>query len=603
MSASADFLPRSLRQPSTTTRLLLLVLCGLAALWLGFLTAGPDRARRWVSEWGYYSTAVTFGLWLWALGRAGIFQLTWAALRHRTGQRMALAAAGLTLVAALTTPYHYKVLFDELVLQSTALNMSRLSLSEAMGRAYELDGRLQLVQGYLDKRPLFHPFLISLLHSFTGVREANAFLLNTLLMPVILLLTAALGRLLAGSVAAWTALVSLGAFSLLALNATGAGMEMLNLALFVGVALAATWYLQNPSSERLAVLVLTAVLLANTRYESSMYIFCTALVILEGWRRAARVVLPATVILAPLLLVPYALHNIYLSSTPVLWELREGQAVRFSAAYFSANLEFAKTFFFNFGPEIANSPWLTWAGLLSVVGWFVWRLRRRLTWSTVPAAEWAVTAMALGVVANLGLLLSYYWGDLSDPIVSRLSLPLHALLALAVGAAAAWLAARGWRWIGIATPVAALAAYMAWGLPTNKRLPPFYIVDTAQRWENAFIASLPPKSRLVITDKSPLFWFARNTSSFANVNVQNRLEAIAYHWQRHTFDEILVLQRLGPTTSAGELRLEPSCVLPDAIELEPLAETRIGARIQRISRVREIRVDAPPANSVNLAKP
>lgn len=587
-------LPLKLAAPlasGAALRLLCFGACGLAAVWLGFFVLGPRAAGQWVIRSGYYAMAVIFVLWLWSLGRAGAFAALLAAARSRSGVRHMLAAAGLTLVAVLTTPYHYKVLFDELVLQSTALNMVREQSPEAMGRAYELDGRLQLVQGYLDKRPLFHPFLVSLLHSLTGAREANAFILNTLLMPVVLLLAAALGRKLAGPAAGWTALVSLGGFSLLALNATGAGMEMLNLALFLGLVLAGACYLQQPCASRLNVLVLTAVLLANTRYESSVYVFCAALIVLEGWRRAGRVLLPGPVMLAPLLLVPYAWHNTYLTGTPVLWELRDGKNVRFSLDYFSANLDFAKTFFFNTGPEIANSLWLTWAGSASVLGWLLWRMRRRLPWASVPAAEWAVTAVALGTLLNLGLLLAYYWGDLSDPIVSRLSLPLHALLALAVGAAVAWMAARGWRWLTVVAPVAALVCYMAWGLPANARIPALNLIEAAQHWEDHYVDNQPPLSRLIITEKSPLFWFARNTSSVPTLRVAARLEALAYHWRLRTFDEILVMQRLGPAAAEGDFQVEPDSALPPEIKLEVLAESRVGGKIQRISRVRAIQVE------------
>ncbi len=578
-------------------RLAILAASGLVAVLAGFKLLAPAAAGQWVQRWGYAAIAVTFLLWAVALARAGAPALWLAWLRTRSGVLTLSVALALSVVAGVTTKWGYKVLYDEVVLQGTAMSMAREQRVGAIGRAYVMDDQLRIVQDYLDKRPVFFPFVVSVLHQATGYREANAFVLNFLLMPVILLMVAAAGRRLAGPAAGWVALVSLGAFPLMAINATGAGMELLNLALVLGVVLAGAWYLEQPGERRLDVLVLTAVLLANTRYESSMYVLCAALIVLEGWRRARRVWLSPLALISPLLLIPYAVHNTYLSGTPVLWELRDGQAHRFSFEYLAANLGFAKTFFGNTGPAIANSPWLTWAGLASVLGWAAHRLRWRRRGADVPAAEWSVVAVGLGVAGNLALLLAYYWGDLSDPIVSRLSLPLHALLALAIGAAVAWLVTRGVRWGPGAAVAAALLGYMAWGLPANAHIPGLNLIGSAQDWEESVVARRPPLNRLIITEKSPLFWFCREVSATSTRRVRQLPETLAYHWKQRSFDEVLVMQRLAPATAGGGMGVEPDSQLPEGVILETIAERRVGGKLQRVSLVRDVRWEpAPPAD-------
>src|SRR6185436_5544424 len=93
-----------------------------------------------------------------------------------------------------------------------------------------------------------------------------------------------------------------------------------------------------------------------------------ALVIVAGWLRGGRVLLPWTVVFAPLLLVPYAWHKRVVDATPLLWQLGEGQSARFGLQYLQGNIEGAWKFFFNFGVTLANSWYLSALGVLAL-GW------------------------------------------------------------------------------------------------------------------------------------------------------------------------------------------------------------------------------------------
>lgn len=574
-----------LSDPGVRLRLLCLAASGIAAIQLGFATFSPAVAAIILRRGGYALMMVTLVCWLWAAwknrpDRARV--LFWV-----TGEgRLVLAAiGGLVALAVFTAPYLYKVLYDEAVIQSTATTMQWHREVGAITRAFAYDGSLHLLGSYLDKRPYFFPFLVSLIHDFTGWREANAFVLNTVLLPVVLMLVYAAGRALAGHRAGLVALVSLGAYSLVLLNATGAGLEMLNLALFLGLVVSGTAYLREPNERRVDLLVFTGILLANTRYESSVYVGSTALMVLAGWIRAGRPVFSWWTIASPLLLVPYALHNRYLAATPVLWELRAGQEQRFSWDYLASNIGFARTFFFNLDKGIANSIWLTCAGALATAGFAVLVFRRRMRWCDMSPAVQACLAVAAGVLLNLVLLLAYYWGDLSDPIVSRLSLPLHALLALAVGGAVVWLE-RNYRW-RLAGPViaAALICYGVWGSRVTQHLPDLNMIESTERWELSVIDRFPAMDRLVICDKSPLFWFAQGMGSTTCEQVMHRPGALAYHWKARSFQDIYVTQRFAPMGADSGWMVEPASRLPDGMVLETVAERRFGAKIQRISRV------------------
>ena len=586
--------------PRFPVRLVLFGALTIISVFFGFIAHDVGEARALVQQWGYYTIAITFA---WAVAAVVRLAPDWWRQGPRCERRELLGVGVtillLTLLAVQTVPYAYKVLYDEFVLQNTALNLHQLREVGTTVRGYEIEGTFTALGSYLDKRPFFFAFLVSLLHDLTGFREANAFVLNTLLMPVIFALAHVFARRLMPVRAAWSAVVALGAFSLLAHNATGAGMEMLNLAMLLLVGLLAIFYLEAPDEPRLAALVLAVVLLAQTRYESSLYVAPAALVILEGWRRAGRILLPAAAVFAPVLLIPYALHNTYLSGTPLLWELREGAESRFGLAFLGTNLEHAVAFFFDFSGGIMNSWWLGVAGL-PALAWVAWRTLLRLRgWRTATAADFAALTFAIAVTANLGLLMFYYWGALDDPIVSRLSLPFCTVLALALGWVAAQMPERLRARAALLVAGGALISYHTTGLRANAHHWEQNFLMREIAWEAEMIDALPPANRLIVSNKSPLFWLGREMPAIATGRARWRAEALKFHLDHHTFQEVLVLQTLRPVGAEGGYQLDPADRLPDNYVLEPVTERRFGLRLARISRVKEIRLGVVIDPTVN----
>lgn len=586
--------------PRFPLRLVLFGVLAIVSVFFGFIAHDVGAARALVQQWGYYTIAITFA---WATVAVARLVPGWWRQGPRFERRELLGVGvtivGLTLLAVLTVPYSYKVLYDEFVLQNTALNLHQLREVGTTVRGYEIEGAFTALGSYLDKRPFFFAFLVSLLHDLTGFREANAFALNTVLLPVILLLAYALARRLMPARAAWAATVAFWSFSLLAHNATGAGMEMLNLAMLLLVVVLAMFYLEAPDEPRLSGLVLAVVLFAQTRYESSLYIAPAALVILEGWRRTGRIILPAAAVLAPALLIPYALHNTYLSGTPLLWELREGAESRFGLEFLGTNLEHALAFFFDFSGFFMNSWWLGVAGLPAFL-WATWCALRGLRgWRVAPAADVAAVVFLAAVAGNLGLLMFYYWGALDDPIVSRLSLPFCAALALSLG----WAAARvPGHWRGRAVMVVAggaLLSYQTSGLRSNAHHWEQNLLMREVAWEAEMVDALPLANRLIVSNKSPLFWLGREIPAVSTGRARWHAEGIKFHLDHHTFQEVLVMQTLRPVGAAGGYQIEPADRLPERYVLEPVTERRFGLRLARISRVKAIRlspVTAPAAN-------
>lgn len=576
----------------------------VGAVYLGFIAPSVDGAGKFVQRFGYYTIAATFAWFLaalWPLREA--IRSVLAAPTRREWAIVGGTIVACTLVACLTVPYSYKVLYDEFVLQSTALHLHQAREVGATVRAYEVEGVFRSIGTYLDKRPPFFAFLVSLLHDLTGYREANAFALNTALFPVVLGLVYLIGRRLAGHLAGYVALVALGAFSLLAHNATGAGMELINLVMLLGVIALGIHYLAAPDGPRLAALVLAAILLTQTRYESALYVAPVALVVLEGWRRVGRPLLPWAAVFAPALLIPFALHQTYLSGSPQLWELREGEATRFGFHYLSGNLSHALNFFFSFAGSMPNSWWLALAGF-PALGWAAVQLIRGARgWKRAEPAVASVAIFGAAIAANLGLLMCYYWGQLDDPIASRLSLPFSVLLAFALGWATTRFAPR-WRSVAAGLAVGgAVLSYLATGLKANATHHRLNLLMAEIAWEREVVSALPAKPRLILSNKSALAWLLRETPAMPLGRARWRAPAVQFHLDHHTFSEVLVTQQLVPAGDDGVFQISARDLLPDNYVLEPIAERRFDTHRARISRVKEIRLDENTPGWQAIAQP
>lgn len=577
-------------------RLGLFGLAAVTAVYFGFIGWAPETGGMLVKRFGYYVLGLTFGLWLVALWQLSQQRCGAMGISRREGWGAGLAIGLFTLLAFNAEPFRSKVLFDEFVLQSTAFNMHYFRDTATMVRGYDILGVFVSTDNFLDKRPNFYPFLVSLVHDFTGYRTANAYWLNAALLPLTLALAYYQGRRLAGQWGAWLALLLLGSLPLLGQNATGSGMELLNFFMILAVIALGGAYLRQPDHVRLSALVLGTLLLAQSRYESAVYVLPVAGLIGLGWWRRGTVIISWPTVLAPLLLVPCALQNKVLNNTRWMWELKANQETRFSVDYFSKNLEGAGDFLFSTTQRYANSVTLSWLGCAALAWLIGHSLRQRAVWRNLAEDQLALILLGLGVIANTGLTFFYYWASLNDPMASRLSLPLHLVFAFAVVGAGGLLARR---WAGVRTILIGLAL-LAVVTATSRFAQPLYShtgIDEIE-WEKRFVLARPPGDRLILTNKSTLPWLLLKIPSILVGRGQLMAERLQYNLAAGTFQEVLVTQTFRPTTAEGDHQLPLADQLPKNFTLEFLAERRFGTRITRISRLVAVELPVGPTGAV-----
>lgn len=588
MSSTAANIARRFRLPQW--RLALLSCTALVALDIGFVFFDVNQARQILRQGGYYFILLTFGLWLAVLWRLRPANHADEPMPKKDLLMAASLVALLLLVALSQETFRSKILFDEYVLQSTAYNMHFFRDNSAMVRGYDVQGMFLSMDSYVDKRPAFFPFLLSLLHDLLGYRRENVFLLNAGLFVATLGLVWWIGWQLNGRRGGLLAAGLLGTLPLLAQNASGAGMELLNIGMLLVVMLSAAGWLARPDEARLSAFVLGVVLLVQSRYESALYVLPAVAVILLGWWKGKKVVVSWIAVMAPLLFVPTALLQKMISGSPIMWELRENQTARFSVDYLADNLRGAWSFFTSVGSAQANSLLLGLLGFpaLLCIGWRLGRAKQ-------PVVELAPIRQSLllfggGMLAATALIMFYYWASFSDSMAARFALPLHLLLILAVVAVAAWYDRR-WpvSWIALV-----VVAIFTLGSSVPKQAYHFYshMGNDEVEWERRVVAGRPSVNRLIITNKSTLPWLIDQTPAILLERSRAVADRLAEQLAMPDFAEILVTQGARPTSKEGDFQLPPDEVLPEWFHLQLLTERRFGTKLARISRL--ISIDLPP---------
>ena len=147
------------------------------------------------------------------------------------------------------------------MLTGTSMSMHFTGTVLTPMRGGDIQGAFVILEGMMDKRQLFFPFLVSILHDLTGYRPENAFVLNGILTFVFLGLVNAAGRKLAGRTAGWLGVALFAGLPLLGQNATGGGFELLNLVMILATMLLGARYIARRDEPSFTAFCYSAMLL------------------------------------------------------------------------------------------------------------------------------------------------------------------------------------------------------------------------------------------------------------------------------------------------------------------------------------------------------
>lgn len=584
-------------------RIVLFLLVAMLAVIFGFFTLTPDQSLNAVIYGGYWAMLLLTLLFGWALYK--IARESWTGLEDWKAKPRWPAAlvlgSGLLLLAHET--YGFKILMDEVMLLGTSMSMHLDKTAVVPMRGHDIQGAFQLLAGQIDKRPLFHPFLLSVLHDLTGYRPENAFVLNTVLTFVFLTLAYLTGFRIGGRGAGAIAVLLLTSLPLLAQNATGGGFELLNLVMILSTLLLAMRYVERRDGPSLEAFGMSAILLANTRYESVVYLLPVGLIVLWVWWTERRPTLTWLVICMPLFLLPYALHNKVFSVRSSSWEMasQPGYDQPFSTRYIADNIAHDLNFFFNTNGEHSNSLVISILAILGVPLFALWAVKTLRQLRTASPVRAALALFSIGFLAHAVLMLCYFWGRFDDPVIRRLSLPMNLAMVVAIVTAATEFKGRH-VWTGLTVLIG--IGFFAHSLPSMARhgYSSEYYVGREMDWRREFIAAHPEKDYLFI-DNNSIIWITHQVSATPIRQALEQKGKIIFNFQNRIFSKMYVFQRLSVDKDTGRTSVPAEDDLGADYQLETVWERRFTPMtVSRISRVVSIREGPGPARPAAPAR-
>ncbi len=414
---------------SALAKLGLLLITALVALGLRFFWLTPGRMGYLVLHWAYWVLLATTVAFAWHLYKTDHYRLAgkWLA-RQRWVLMILVAIWALSLVHER---FLFKVNYDEHVLLSISRSMHYQHIAgwQADGKLFY--GSVTGLSYVADKRPVFYPFLLSLIHSVSGYRTSNAFVLNGLIAGVALLCTFKLGSNLSGRTGGLLFSILLAGVPLFAQNATSGAFDLLNMTL-IGLLAVGVWRYFAESSERNLIFVsFVAIFLANTRYESLLYASVPFLcAMLTSIRDRRLIELPWMMVLMPLAILPALLSNGVFSSSEAFFQTTRDEF--WNIKNYAPNLEHAVAYLFDPDRGGTNSLLLAFGGIFSLVCLPIVLRREFARRKGLGVGSLTLGTVGVILVANVVIILGLGWGEWDDPLVSRFTLPFWFLLAWVV---------------------------------------------------------------------------------------------------------------------------------------------------------------------------
>ncbi|MEN8844367.1 MAG: glycosyltransferase family 39 protein [Lentimonas sp.] len=571
---------------------LLLSLASLCSVWLAFFAFDSWQAIYVVKNFGYWLMLANVSVVLFLAYKrySGRFGRIFAVLRQRKPVVVfVVVCAGILQVLQ---PHGFKIVMDEPVLASTALRMHEYQEVMVTVRAHQINGVFRQLDGYVDKRPFFYPFLVSLLHDVVGFHADNPIVLNGLLSILFLAILFHTGEQCCPQYGGYLSVALLMTMPLLAMSATGGGFGILNLVMILLVAQLGITYLNDLRVDSMNLLIFMGLLLTQTRYESVLFVLPIALVVLLGWMKSKQMQISKLTLCAPFLMVPFGLQRVIFDGSALAYELREGAAKAFSFAYIPDNLVHAAEFFFNWKTvEYANSALLSWCFIAAVMLLLHAIFSRRITIDVKQPIIVVLLGFSVIVIFNFFLLMAYHWGQLNDIMATRIALPFILFQSLVCVVAVRAIAFRLIAvkaifavlvtfFIGFTVPSTAKNDYLQWVPGRHEAI-----------WVQQQSKELKERNVLLISN-THLMSIAERVPTIAQFWAKKNKAKLKLHLDMHTYEAVYLFHMMVADPRGGEGMLPATPVYRD-YDLELITESKLGEkRFIRMSRITDVRLSA-----------
>lgn len=573
--------------PSRKNIIKLVILITVAALVVAvrFVTINQFVVQGLVVKYGYWAIAMTFAGFVVLLARqapsaGGILQLCKA---HRAGLITVLLAV---IYFQVHEPREFKVLFDEFVISGVARNMHFDREPTYPARGHYFDGRLYILYSGLDKRPFFFSFIISLAHDLTGYRPENVFYVNACMAAILLLLVYGYGFTMGGPRLGCLGVLILAGLPLVAQNATGGGFELANLVMILTLYFLGRFYYRSPGTQGLDLFILAAVLLAQARYESLLYVLVVPAVVLCKWRLEKRITLTWLAAISPvMILIPLLVNKLFLAN-PAFFQTGPGQAF-ISVNYLLDNAKVAMFYLFHPDFDSTNSVLLSVLGVFGVAFFIFLAWKNIKQWFLQRGEDLVLFFIFSVTCVDTIVALCVFWGDWNDPMVSRFSLPLQLLMViLTLRVTVEFLASRPLpKW----TMVVAGMWIVLFATPASARLYKTDHIITAREysWLFDYLAHKGPDTLTV--SGSCIGPILHNMPAISIESAKQARWQIKACLDEGIYKEIIVFQRFRMDYKSGRYVEDGPTQLGGGFKLETIMERKFHIdMISRISRIVDV---------------
>jgi len=551
---------------------------------VGWTIANPGANEPLFVQTTYYALLALVLIYAGVrLQRVDVDSLRVWAREHALGIAAALVV-GLVAVAAVDPAL--RILADEANLVGTSkhLYFHRAADFPIAGKWYY--DTYWTLTSVTDRRPALYPFLVSLVHVVGGYRVENAFYVNAMVLVVLVFASYRLAKSLGGEVFGLATALLIGAQPNVLVAARSAGFDLLATCMLVVVCQSFVEASRQPSSRRVAIVVLNLCLLANVRYEG-WALLVLGVVLLVATRILKRTELRGygwLYSIMPLLLLPRYWQTVAKASD----QEQPLSASLFGLGHFWNNWgEYLGLLRQPLATEAPHAPFviaLAIAGALTlaVQGGFVLR-SRQATWHGARVALFVAGFVGAQVV----ICFSYFWGHPLHPASARLFLWLDVTTAFGAG----WLLATAGRLVPVEVaalgrrttgllPLFVATALFAMAVPAAQEARFIHSLgltrQSAEAWR--YFSSLGTRRILVLTDRPGLF----TIYDYGAMNIVDAPRSLLYELSRHLYEDIYLVQEVDLATHRPQKKFDPwpDVATQAVLEFQNTADTSV-----RIARV------------------
>ena len=399
----------------------IIAIISILALLLLSLVPADEQIKILFKHATYIIVSILFIIW--TLQLAGLYgkkckpglKLHWPAL---------LLSVVLVTFIFVISPPKFKVLTDEanLIGVSMMMHADKTAAMPIEGIYTDIAPPQFLTQ--IDKRPVFFPFLVSVVHAVVGYSPINGFILNFILGSALLFsLYLTVSKVLTRTYGLLSILM-LASTPLFVVYVTSGGFEVLNALFMVLCFLILIEVYKHQNETRITeLLLLTLLLLAQCRYESVIILPLFVIILLPiFWRQKFLSKMSLWGGLMPLFLLPVAWQRLLYLNHPELnkigYNVFQGINSPFSLKNLIHNLDDNIYVLLGLDPNWGFSIILSGLGLIGI-----YLLCKNLVLKKdAPLGKSVFIAGITSFVVLLGVISAFHWGKFTIPMDNRLAL-------------------------------------------------------------------------------------------------------------------------------------------------------------------------------------